>query len=63
MDSINAYAAEVRELEAKVLAEQQAVLQARAPVTPYPTLTLPFLLHREGDVPCVVSGCPGIRRN
>ena len=40
MDSINAYAAEVRELEAKVLAEQQAVLQARAQIT-QPILPLP----------------------
>jgi len=31
VDSINRYAAEVRALEAKVLAEQQAVLQARRP--------------------------------
>ena len=29
MDSINTYASEVRVLEAKVLAEQQAVLQVR----------------------------------
>lgn len=62
VDSINTYAAEVRELEAKVLAEQQAVLQARAPITPYPTLTLPSLLHRENDVPRIVSGCLGTRR-
>ena len=63
MDSINTYAAEVRELEAKVLAEQQAVLQARAQNIACPALTLPSLLHRENDVHHVVSGCPGIRRN